>query len=104
MGYNRYMTGDRNQNLGESISKKNSKFCNYSNCKKTAIYNYMFMKPKFCFDHKNEYIVNIRKKNIDYVHIIINHILRNQNVLNVKLKNQQNVINVILQQVIILKN
>ena len=34
MEYNRYMTGDRNQNLGESISKKNSKYCNYDNCKK----------------------------------------------------------------------
>ena len=22
----------------------------------------MFMKPKFCFDHKNEYMVNIKKK------------------------------------------
>ena len=24
----------------------------------------MFMKPKFCFDHKNEYMVNIKKKHI----------------------------------------
>ena len=48
--------------IRESISKKNSKFCNYNHCKKTAIYNYMFMKPKFCFDHKNEYMVNMRKK------------------------------------------
>ena len=24
----------------------------------------MFMKPKFCFDHKNEYMVNIRKRHI----------------------------------------
>ena len=62
MEYNRYMTDDRNRKSGESISKKNSKFCNYNNCNKTVIYNYMFMKPKFCFDHKNEHIVNIRKK------------------------------------------
>ena len=25
----------------------------------------MFMKPKFCLDHKNEYMVNIKKKHID---------------------------------------
>ena len=34
MEYNRYMTDDRNQKSGESISKKNSKFCNDDNCKK----------------------------------------------------------------------
>ena len=34
MKYNRYMTDDGNQKSGESISKKNSKFCNYNNCKK----------------------------------------------------------------------
>ena len=49
--------------LGE-VFPKNSSFCNYNNCNKTAIYNYMFMKPKFYFDHKNEYMVNIRKKHI----------------------------------------
>ena len=61
MRYNRYMTDDRNQNLGEGISKKNFKFCNYNNCNKTAIYNYVFMKPKYCFKHKNEYMGNIEK-------------------------------------------
>ena len=35
----------------------------------------MFMKPKFCFDHKNKYMVNIRK-NIYYALIIIYHILK----------------------------
>ena len=64
MRYNRYMADDRNQNLGGSISKKNSKFCNYNDCKKTAVYNYQFMKPKFCCDHKNKYMVNIKKKHI----------------------------------------
>ena len=39
MGYNRYMTDDRNRKSGNSVSKKNSKFCNYDNCNKTAIYN-----------------------------------------------------------------
>ena len=53
--------------LGKVFPKK-SKFCNYNNCKKTAIYNYMFMKPKFCFDHKNEYMVNIIKKHILYLY------------------------------------
>ena len=33
MEYNRYMTGDRNQKSGGSISK----FCDYDNCNKTAI-------------------------------------------------------------------
>ena len=64
MRYDRYMTDDRNQNLGGSISKKNSKFCNYNNSNKTTIYNYMLMKPKLCFDYKNEYMVNIREKHI----------------------------------------
>ena len=62
--YNRYMTDDRNQKSGNTISKKNSKFCNYDNCNKTAIYNYWGMKPKFCFDHKDKYHVNIPKKHI----------------------------------------
>ena len=34
MRYNRYVTDDRNQKSGESISKKNSKFCNNNTCKK----------------------------------------------------------------------
>ena len=41
MRYNRYMTDDRNQNLGKNISKKNIIIFNYNNCNKTAIYNYM---------------------------------------------------------------
>ena len=36
--YNRYMTDDRNQNLGNPVSKKNSKICNYDNCKKKQLY------------------------------------------------------------------
>ena len=48
-------------NLG-TLFPKNSKFCNYDNCEKTAIYNYWGIKPKFCFDHKYKYHVNIPKK------------------------------------------
>ena len=62
MGYDKYMTDDRNGKSGDPASKKNSKFFNYDNCNKTAIYNNWGMKPKFCFDHKNEYMVNIPKK------------------------------------------
>ena len=62
--YNRYMTDDRNRKSGNPVSKKNSKFCNYDNCNKTAIYYYWGMKPKFCFDHKDKYHVNIPKKHI----------------------------------------
>ena len=40
------------RNLGKVFRKKNSKICSYDNCKKTAIYNYISLKPKFCFDHK----------------------------------------------------
>ena len=48
------------RNLGKVFP--NFFFPNFpNNCRKTAIYNYMFMKPKFCFDHKNEYMVNIKK-------------------------------------------
>ena len=43
----------------------------------------MFMKPKFCLDHKNEYMINIRK-NIDYVLIITYHILKKLYVQNVE--------------------
>ena len=99
MEYNRYKTGDRNQNLGGSISK----FCDHDNYNKTAIYNYWGMKPKFCFDHKDKYHVNI-SKNIYSVFIITYRIHKKQNVINVKLKNQQNAMNVRLQLVIILKN
>ena len=56
-------------NLG-TLFPKNSKFRNYDNYNKTVIYNYWGMKPINCFDHKNEYIVNI-PKNIYYVHITI---------------------------------
>ena len=62
MEYNRHMTDDKNQKSGGTISKKKSKFCNYNNCNKAAIYNYESMKPKFCFDHKYKGMVNIRKK------------------------------------------
>ena len=60
--YNRYMTDDRNWKSGNPVSKKKSKSCNHDNCNKTAIYNYWGMKPKFCFDHKDKYHVNIPKK------------------------------------------
>ena len=78
MEYNRYMTDDRNQKSGESISKKNSKFCNDDNCKKTAMHNYMFMKPKFCFKHKNEYMVNIKKKHILCLYHYLSHSQKNK--------------------------
>ena len=74
MEYNRYMTDNRNQNLGDTISKKkNSKFCNYDNCNKTAIYNYWGMKPKFCFDHKDKYHVNIPKKHVLCIYHYLSH-------------------------------
>ena len=60
----------------------------------------MFMKPKFCFDHKNEYMVNIKKKHILCPCHYLSH-SQKQNILNVKLKNQQNVMNVLSQLVII---
>ena len=62
--YNRYMTDDRNRKSGNPVSKKKSKSCYHNNCNKTAIYNYWGMKPKFCFDHKDKYYVNIPKKHI----------------------------------------
>ena len=58
--YNRYMTDDRNRKSGNPVSK----FCNYDNCNKTAIYNYWGMRPRFCFDHKDKYHVNTPKKHI----------------------------------------
>ena len=48
-----------------------SKFCNYDNCKKTAIYNHRGMRPRFYFDHKDKYHVNTSKKHIlCYKHFI----------------------------------
>ena len=61
------------RNLGKAFPKKNSKFCNSDNCKKTAIYNYMFMKPKFCYKHKNEYMVNIKKRHILCLYHYLSH-------------------------------
>ena len=60
-------------NLGKVFPKKNSKICNYDNCKKTAIYNYISMKPKFYFDHKNGYMVNIKKKHVLCPHHYLSH-------------------------------
>ena len=76
MEYNRYMTDDRNQNSGNPITRKNSKFCNYDNCDKTAIYNYWGMKPKFCLDHKKINTMLIYRRSIYYVHIIIYYIVK----------------------------
>ena len=60
MKYNRYMTDDRNRKSGNPVSK----FCNHDNCNKIAIYNHWGMRPRFCFDHKDKYHVNIPKKHI----------------------------------------
>ena len=61
------------------------------------------MRPKFGLIIKIN-IMLIYQRSIYYVHIIINHILIKQNALNVKLKNQQNVMSVILHPVTILIN
>ena len=71
--YNRYMTDDRNRKSGNPVSKKNSKFYNHDSCNKTAIYNYWGMKPKFFFDHKDKYHVNIPKKHILCIIHYISH-------------------------------
>ena len=49
------MTDDRNQKSGNHVYK----FCNYDNCNNEAIYNHWGMKPRFCFEHKEDYHVNI---------------------------------------------
>ena len=97
--YNRYMTDDRNRKSGNPVSK----ICNHDNCNKTAIYNYWGMKPKFSFDHKDEYHVNIPKKHILCFKLLISHSPKTQ-CPKCKIKNQQNVMNVILQLVIIYQN
>ena len=71
MEYNRYMTDDRN--MGKIFPKKNPNFVMMIIPKKTAIYNYMFMKPKFCLKHKNEYMVNIKKKHLLCLHHYLSH-------------------------------
>ena len=53
--FNRYITDDKNQKSGNSISK----FCIHDNCDKEAKYNYWGMQPKYCVDHKKEYHENI---------------------------------------------
>ena len=59
--YNRYMTDDRNQKSGNPVSKKILKFVTMIIVKK-QLYNYWGMKPKFRFDHKDKYHINIPKK------------------------------------------
>ena len=61
--YNRYMTDDRNQKSGNTISK----FCIHDNCNKEAIYNFWGMKPKYCIDHKKDYYVNIYKNPVSKI-------------------------------------
>ena len=60
-------------NLGTLFPKKILNFENYDNCNKTAIYNYWGMKPKFCFDHKDKYYVNIPKKHILCTYHYLSH-------------------------------
>ena len=58
--YNGYMTDDRNRKSGNTISK----FCIHDNCNKKAEYYFWGMKPRYCFDHKDKWHVNIPKKHI----------------------------------------
>ena len=62
--YNRYMTDDRNRKSGNPVSK----ICNHDNCNKTAIYNHWGMKPRFCFDHKDEYHVDIPENPVSKIY------------------------------------
>ena len=40
---------------------KYSQFCNRKNCKTESSYNYVNLKPKYCFKHKKEDVVNTKR-------------------------------------------
>ena len=40
---------------------KYSQFCRSKNCKTESSYNYHNLKPKFCFKHKKEDMVNVKR-------------------------------------------
>ena len=41
---------------------KYSQFCRRKNCKTESSYNYQNLKPKYCFKHKKEDMVNIKRE------------------------------------------
>ena len=79
-----------------------SKFCDHHNCNKTAIYNFWGMRPRYCFKHKDKYHVNTPKKHILCYKHFISYSPKTK--CPKCKKNQQNVMNVILQLVIIFQN
>ena len=40
---------------------KYSQFCRRKNCKTESSYNYENLKPKYCFKHKKEDMVNVKR-------------------------------------------
>ena len=40
---------------------KYSQFCRRKNCKTESSYNYQNLKPKYCFKHKKQNMVNVKK-------------------------------------------
>ena len=40
---------------------KYSQFCKRKNCKTESSYNYQNLKPKYCFKHKKEDMVNVKR-------------------------------------------
>ena len=43
---------------------KYSQFCIRKNCKTESRYNYQNLKPKYCFKHKNEDMVNVKRGHV----------------------------------------
>ena len=41
--------------------QKYLKYCRRKNCKTESSYNYENLKPKYCFKHKKENMINIKK-------------------------------------------
>ena len=40
---------------------KYSQFCRRKNCKTESSYNYENLKPKYCFKHKKENMINVKE-------------------------------------------
>ena len=40
---------------------KYSEFCRRKNCKKESSYNFESLKPKYCFKHKKDDMVNVKR-------------------------------------------
>ena len=49
---------------------KYSQFCRRKNCKTESSHNYENLKPKYCFKHKKQNMVNFKRVNLNIILIM----------------------------------